>query len=118
MTACPKCFLPRDEGAWQCDGCGFQFSQDIEAVRAALKTQARNSRLAVWWTLIAGAAVVGGVAYLVTLGYIYISVPLALAVVGSIGHAFHRRSAMQEHLRTFERRYAQLPKATVHDPKP
>jgi len=41
-------------------------------------------------------------------------VPLALAVVGSIGHAFHQRSAMREHLRTFERRHAQLPKATLH----
>jgi hypothetical protein len=115
MTACPKCFLPREEGAWQCDGCGFQFEQNIEAVRAALNTQARNSRLAVWWTLLVCLGAVGGVAYLASIGYIYISIPLLLAVVGSVGHAFHRRSVMQEHLRTFERRYAQLPKAIVHD---
>jgi hypothetical protein len=118
MDGCPKCFLPREVGAWQCDGCGYEFSQDVEAVRAALQRQVASSRTALWVSLGVGIAVIGGLVYLATIGFIYVSVPLMLAAVGSIGHAVHRRSVSREHLESFNRRHAPLPKATAQLPAP
>ncbi|HWO17289.1 MAG TPA: hypothetical protein VNO30_00875 [Kofleriaceae bacterium] len=113
MTECPKCFLPKEENAWQCDGCGYEFSQDYEGVRATLQAQLRTSRIAFWVTLSVGLGIVGGLVYLATLGFIYISVTLMLAIVGGIGHAAYKISVLREHLRSFDRRHPPLPKATA-----
>ena len=59
------------------------------------------------------ALLVTVVVYLATLGFIYISVPLGVAVVGSIGFALHRRSVAAEQLSEFNRRHARLPTATA-----
>ena len=114
MTECPKCYLPKEDSAWQCDGCGYEFTQDFESVRSALQAQLRTSRIVFWLTLIVGFGVIGGVVYLATHGWIYISVPLMLAVVGSIGHAAYKISVLREHLRSLDRRHVSLPKATAH----
>ena len=114
MTACPKCFLPREEGAWQCDGCGHEFSQDLVRVRAALQEQVRRSRISLAVTLIVGLGIIGGLVYLATRGFLYISIPLVLAVLGGVGHAVHRISVSREHLRSFDRRHVALPKAIAH----
>ena len=111
---CPKCYLPKEDSAWRCDGCGFEFSQDFEGVRSALRAQLRTSRIVFWLTLIAGLGLAGGLVYLAMHGWIYISVPLMLAVVGSIGHAAHKISVLREHLRSLDRRHVPLPQATVH----
>ena len=110
---CPKCQLPIDHGAWHCDGCGHEFSQDIEGVRSRLQHEVAASRRGIWVTLLVDIALTGGVVYLATLGFFYISVPLAVTVVGSIGYAFHRRSVAREHLSEFTRRHAPLPTATA-----
>lgn len=114
MMECPKCYLPKEDSAWQCDGCGYEFSQDFENVRSALQAQLRTSRIVFWLTLIVGLGIVGGLVYLATHGWIYISVPLMLAVVGSIGHAAHKISVLRGHLRSLDRRHVSLPKATAH----
>lgn len=67
-----------------------------------------------WLTLIGGVGLAGGVVYLATQGFLYISVPLLLAVVGSIGHAAHKISVLRDHLRSLDRRHAPLPRATAH----
>jgi hypothetical protein len=114
MTECPKCHLPKEDSAWQCDGCGYEFSQDFENVRSGLRAQLRASRIVFWLTVIVDLGIVGVVVYLATHGWIYISVPLMLAVVGSIGHAAHKISVLRGHLRSLDRRHVRLPKATVH----
>ena len=43
------------------------------------------------------------------------SVPLALAVLGSIGDAIHRISVAREHVTSFDRRHAPLPVAIVRE---
>jgi hypothetical protein len=58
--------------------------------------------------------VVGGIVFLAMNGFIYISVPLLLAVVGSTGNAAHRVSVVREHLSSLDRRHVPLPKATAH----
>lgn len=116
MTECPRCYLPKDDSAWQCDGCGFEFSQDFEAVRSDLQAQLRTSRIVLWVTLLVDVALVGGVVYLATHGWIYISVPLVLTAFGATGHAVHRISVLREHLRSLDRRHVRLPDATVHRP--
>jgi hypothetical protein len=113
MTECPKCHLPREESAWQCDGCGYAFRQDFDAVRSELKAQLRTSRTVFWATLLGGCLLAGGVVYLGMHGFIYISVPLLLTVVGAVGHAVHRTSVLREHLQSLDRRHVPLPKATV-----
>ena len=113
-TECPKCNLPKDDGAWQCDGCGYAFRQDFENVRSELQAQIRTSRIVFWVTLLVGLGVIGGLVYLATLGFIYISVPLMLAVVGSIGAAVHKLSILRDHLRSLDRRHVPLPKATAY----
>lgn len=110
---CPKCHLPQEESAWQCDGCGHEFSKDFDAVRSRLQAQLRSSRITLWMTLLVDLVIVGGVVYMVTHGFIYISVPLVLAAMGATGHAAHRISVLREHLRALDRRHVPLPKATV-----
>jgi hypothetical protein len=111
---CPKCHLPKDDSAWQCDGCGYEFSKDYEAVRADLGAKLASARTAVWLTLLLGLAITGGIVYLATRGWIYISIPLALAVIGWVGHAVHRVSVLRGHLSSLDRRHVPLPKASVH----
>jgi hypothetical protein len=111
---CHRCYLPKEDSAWQCDGCGHEFSQDFEGVRSALRAQLRTSRIVFWVTLIVSFGVVGVVVYLAMHGWIYISVPLMLAAVGSIGHAAHKISVLRDHLRSLDRRHVSLPKATAH----
>ncbi len=83
-------------------------------MRSALRAQLRTSRIAFWVMLVVGLGMVGVVVYLATHGWIYISVPLMLAVVGSIGHSAHKISVLREHLRSLDRRHVSLPKATAH----
>jgi hypothetical protein len=112
-NSCPKCQLPKDDGAWQCDGCGYEFDQNIEAVRSRLLRQVDRTRRAVWIALLVDVVLVGGVVVLAMNGFYYISVPLALTVIGTIGSALHRRTVAREHLSSFKRRHAELPVATA-----
>jgi len=111
---CPKCYLPKDDSAWQCDGCGYEFSQDFEGVRSSLRAQLKTRRTVFWLTVLVNLGMVGGIVFLAMYGWIYISVPLLLAVIGSTGHAAHRISVVREHLRSLDRRHVPLPKATAH----
>jgi len=111
---CPKCYLPKDDSAWQCDGCGYEFSQDFEGVRSSLRAQLKTRRTVFWLTVLVNLGMVGGIVFLAMQGWIYISVPLLLAVIGSTGHAAHRISVVREHLRSLDRRHVPLPKATAH----
>ena len=115
MTDCPKCHLPKeDDSAWQCDGCGYEFSQDFEGVRSSLRAQLKKRRTVLWVTVLVNLGLLGGIVFLAMNGFIYISVPLLLAVVGSTGNAAHRISVVREHLRSLDRRHVPLPKATAH----
>ena len=111
--ACPKCFLPKDDSAWQCDGCGFAFRTDFDNVRRELQAELRKSRITLWLTIGLGLGIVGGLVYLMTRGFLYVSVPLMLAVVGWTGHAFHRVSVLKDHLASLNRRHVPLPTATA-----
>jgi hypothetical protein len=113
MMDCPRCYLPREDSAWQCDGCGYEFSQDFEAVRASLRAELKKRRTAFGLTMLVNLGLVGGVVFLALHGWIYISVPLLLAVIGSTGHAAHRISVVREHLRSLDRRHVPLPTATA-----
>jgi hypothetical protein len=113
MNECPKCHLPKEESAWQCDGCGYAFRQDFDAVRTELRAQLKTSRAMFWATVAGGVAIIGFVVFLATKGFFYISVPLLLAVVGGIGHAVHRTSVLREHLESLDRRHTPLPQATA-----
>lgn len=104
MTECPKCHLPKEESAWQCDGCGYAFRQDFDDVRAELQAELKRSRTVFWVTLVGATGLIGLIVYLGTQGFIYISVPLMLAVIGGIGHAVHRTSVLREHLQSLDRR--------------
>jgi hypothetical protein len=111
---CPKCQLPKDEGAWHCDGCGYEFSQNYDLVRSTLQAEVARSKRTLVVTLLVDSVLVGVVIYLATRGFIYISASLGVAVIGSIGHALHRMSVMREHLSSFDRRHPSLPAAIVH----
>lgn len=114
MTECPKCFLPREDSAWQCDGCGHEFSQDYEAVRSSLQAKLRSRRIAFWITVLVNLGIVGGIVVMALHGWLYISVPLMLAVVGTTGNAAHKISVVRDHLRSLDRRHVPLPRATAH----
>jgi hypothetical protein len=114
MMECPKCHLPKEDSAWQCDGCGYEFSQDFENVRAALRARLKKSRIVFWLTVLVDFGIVGVVVYMAMHGWIYVSVPLMLAAVGSTGAAAHKISVFRDHLRSLDRRHAPLPKAVAH----
>ncbi|HEY1546278.1 MAG TPA: hypothetical protein VGG28_00590 [Kofleriaceae bacterium] len=110
---CPQCSLPCDPDAWQCDGCGLALRRDYDAVRLELRAKLRKTRAA----LIAFAFVVAIFAVLLVVlamhGFIYISIPLALGLFGSVVQTTRRRSALREHLRELDRRHVPLPTAIV-----
>jgi hypothetical protein len=112
---CPKCYLPKEDSAWQCDGCGYTFDRDFDGVRSALQAKLRTARIVLVLTVLFDFAIVGGVVYLATHGWIYISVPLVVTALGSTGHAAHRISVLRAHLRSLDRRHVPLPKATARD---
>lgn len=113
---CPNCFLPKEESAWQCDGCGMAFRTDLATVRDELQASLRSGRVALVVTLLVSVAVVVGLVVLAMHGFYYVSVPLALAIVGAIGHRMHQQSVLREHLRELDRRHVALPVAATHKP--
>jgi hypothetical protein len=113
MMECPKCHLPTEEDAWQCDGCGYTFRQDYAVVRSELQAKLKTSRTIFWVTLLGSFGLAGLLVYLALQGFTYISVPLAIALVGGIGHAAHRTSRLRDHLRSLDRRHVPLPAATA-----
>jgi hypothetical protein len=115
-TACPKCHLPWADSAWQCDGCGYEVTQDFESVRSSLRAQLRTSRIVFWLMVLLDLAIVGAVVYMVTRGMFYISAPLVLGAIAGTGAAAHKISVLREHLRALDRRHVPLPKATVRSP--
>ncbi|HEX4453196.1 MAG TPA: hypothetical protein VH143_20130 [Kofleriaceae bacterium] len=112
-NACPQCFLPRDPDAWQCDGCGLAFRRDYEAVRLELRGKLRKTRAALIVLAVVAAAFAAGIVYLAMHGFIYISIPLALGVFGSIVQTVRRRAALREQLHELDRRHVPLPSATI-----
>lgn len=110
---CPRCHLPQEDVAWQCDGCGHVFERDLAAVRSRLEVELVRSRVALWVTSAISVAIAGGLVYLATLGWIYISVPLLLALVGGLSHAAHSLSVVRGHLKELDRRHVPLPIATA-----
>ena len=114
MTACPKCFLPREDHAWQCDGCGTEFRQDYDTVRAELRAQLQRGRARFWVGTAVSCAIVGGLVYLALHGAIFVSVPLAVGIVGYLHHAASKISVVRGHLELLERRHSALPRATAH----
>lgn len=113
-SACPQCMLPLDEGAWQCDGCGHVFSTDFPAVRSRLSAELTAARTLLVVTIGVGVVILGAVVYLATLGMYVVSVPLALAIVGSIGAAAHKHAVGRERVRELDRRHRPLPAAIIH----
>ena len=113
MTACPKCSLPKEEYAWQCDGCGTEFRQDYDTVRAELRAQLQRGRVRFWVALAVSLAIVGGLVYLAMHGAIFVSVPLAVGIVGYLHHAASKISIVRGHLELLERRHPSLPTATA-----
>jgi hypothetical protein len=114
VTACPKCHLPQEQSAWQCDGCGFEFRTDYDEVRSSLQAQVRRSRIVFWTMLLVDLGIVGGSVYLITLGWIYISLPLVLGALGLTINAVRRIAILREHLYSLDRRHVPVPTAIVH----
>lgn len=117
MMACPKCHLPKEDSAWQCDGCGLEFSKDFHNVRADLRAQLRTTRIVFWLSVVVALAmvalgVVGGVVFLLS-RWLYLCVSLMAAVLGSIGAAAHKTRVLRGHLRLLDRRHVPLPAATL-----
>ncbi len=99
-AACPRCNLPKEELAWQCDGCGYAFRKDFDAVRSELQAALKTARVRLWVSVLVGVVIGAVIVLLAMHGFIYISVPVALAVVASIGSAAHRISVVRDHLRS------------------
>lgn len=100
-----------------CDGCGQVFDADLASARVGLQAELARRRRALVVTLLVALAIGGVIAYLAIRGWIYISVPVMLGVVGSIGRAVHRISVVRGHLRELDRRHVPLPTATLQGPR-
>jgi len=110
---CPRCHLPQEDHAWQCDGCGYELTQDFEGARSKLRSQLASARIAFWVMLAVDCGIVGGTIYLATHGFIVISVPLVLAALGFTVKTARRLSVLREQLLLLDRRHVPLPQATV-----
>jgi hypothetical protein len=115
MDACPACQLPKEDDAWECDGCGHLFTKDFAGTRTALQRQVRRYRSLFWAMLVADLAVAGAIVYLAMHGFLAICIGLAVAMFGSTGHAAFKVSRVREQLRALDRRHLPLPTATIHE---
>ncbi|MEO8842412.1 MAG: hypothetical protein ABI591_29485 [Kofleriaceae bacterium] len=114
MTACPKCHLPQEASAWQCDGCGFEFRKDYDNVRTTLRARLRTSRIVFWVMQVVDLGMVGGTVYLAAHGWLYVSVPLVVAALGLTVNAARRIANVREDLYSLDRRHVPVPTAIVH----
>jgi len=112
-TECPKCHLPRDDDAWQCDGCGYEFRQDFDQLRSELRAQLATSRIMFVVAVVIDVMFAVAIVWLAMLGWIYISMPLVLGALGFTGYRVHRMSVLRDRLRSLDRRHVPLPKASV-----
>lgn len=110
---CPRCLLPTDDSAWQCDGCGHEFSRDFEAVRTRLRAQLRASWRLLGVMIVVDLAIVAAIVVVAQLGLVVISAGLALAALGSTGHAVFRITSLRASLRELDHRHRPLPTAVV-----
>jgi hypothetical protein len=115
-AACPRCFLPKDDDAWACDGCGYEFRKDYDQLRLDLRARLRGARRTLLLTLLADVGITAALIYFATLGYYYVDLPLVVALIGGTGHALHRISVVRGHLEALEQRHRQLPAATALPP--
>jgi len=110
---CPRCQLPTDDSAWQCDGCGHEFSRDFEAVRARLRGQLRASWRLLGVMIVVDLAIIAATVFVAELGLVVVSAGLVLAAIGSTGHAVFRITSVRASLRELDHRHRPLPTATV-----
>jgi hypothetical protein len=113
VSACPQCHLPKEEDAWQCDGCGLEFRKDFASVRTELHGKLRKVKLALMWTVICSLAAVGGAVLLAIYGRYILAGSLALGMFGGYATVLHRLSVLKGHLALLDRRHVALPAATA-----
>lgn len=113
MSACPQCQLPKEDDAFQCDGCGLMFRKDFAVVRTELQGKLRATKLALVWTVILSLAAVGGVVLMAIYGLYYISIPLGVGIFGAYAAVFHRLRVLKDHLALLDRKHKPLPAATA-----
>lgn len=83
-------------------------------VRTELEGKLRSTRAMLALMLVVDVAIVGATVLLAMNGWIYISIPLILAALGSTGHTAHRIYVLRDHLAALDRRHVPLPTATAH----
>lgn len=110
---CPRCLLPTDDSAWQCDGCGHVFSRDFAAVRTRLRARLRASWRLLGLMLLVDLAIGAATVFVAELGLVLVSGGLVLAAIGSTGHAIFRITSARASLGELDRRHRPLPTAIV-----
>ena len=109
---CPMCHRGSGASAWQCV-CGYEFGQDIEAVRALLRSQRMNTWIILVLLLVVDVMAVFGVYYAALHGFVVFSVFGFSALILGTARAVRTLLITRASLRQLARRDDALPRARV-----
>ncbi|HEX7841897.1 MAG TPA: hypothetical protein VF469_30715 [Kofleriaceae bacterium] len=110
---CPMCHRSNSGSAWQC-GCGYEFGQSAEKVRALLRGQQTAAWIVLPMLLVLDIAAVGGMIYAVMHGLVVYSTLVFGALIMGTARTVRKLRVTRESLRQLAARDAALPTAIVH----
>ena len=110
---CPMCHRSSPGSAWQC-GCGYEFGQSVENVRALLRGQQMTARILLAMLLVLDLATAGGVVYAAMHGWVVYSTVIFSALIVGTTRTVRKLRITRESLRQLAERDAVLPTAIVH----
>ncbi len=109
---CPMCHRGSGASAWQCV-CGYEFGQDIEKVRALLRSQRTNNWIILVLLLVVDVIAVAGVFYAAVHGFAVFSVLGFSALILATARTVRTLLITRASLRQLASRDDALPRARV-----
>ena len=111
VAICPMCHRANRDTVKECDDCGYEFGQSIDALRGMLQTQLANSRVMFWVLVGSDLALAAVVAIGIYFGFAIFPLLPFLFVTYQVVGAAKKISITKHSLKLTEQK--QLPKATL-----
>ena len=111
VAVCPMCHRSNRPSAKECDDCGYEFGQSIEALRGMLQNQLLNTRTMFWVRVVADLALAAVVASGVMYGFMILPMLPFLFITYQSVRAGQKIAVTKHSLRLIEQK--QLPRATL-----
>ena len=107
------CHFAKEGTAYQCDRCGYEFGQSHEKLREMLLAQLARARTTLWVLLALDAALLAGVFYALTHGFVLLPWPPVVALTWWTVRTRQKIAISKHSLALIHKQQAKLPEAKV-----